>query len=87
MPSLKTQASWAPLISAMQESLQEEWGLKIQALCPDSRLKSAFYGVRKAYAPEFDSLSLLATGTPGVFLIYHPARKEAQDGEREEGLD
>lgn len=76
--------SWAPLIEAMKSSLAEEWGVKIKFFGPDSRIKNAFYELRKEF-PEFANLSLLLTPREGEYLIYHPAQGES-DAQRENRL-
>lgn len=83
MVSNKKLLAWTPLLTAMQKSISEEFGVRIRVFSPESRIKAAFYSLRKEYSPSFDSLSLLATSTPQEYLIYHPSLKGKEDGERE----
>lgn len=74
----------ASLISAMQQATKEYRGVKI--FVPEiqvPKLKRLFYQC-KAANPSFESLSLLATANPSVFLIYHEPEEEIPNGYRME---
>lgn len=83
--SNKKLLSWATLIQAMKQALDEEWGVKVQVFSPPNRLKAAFYELRKEFSPEFDGLSLLSTPHEGEYLIYHPGKGNS-NGEREDRM-
>lgn len=83
--STKKLLSWAPLIEAMKQSLLEDYGVKIKFFGPDSRIKQAFYGIKREFE-EFSSLSLLLTPLEGEYLIYHPSEETTDASERENGV-
>ena len=85
MPSAKKLASLAPLLEAMYKAKTEDWGIKIKLFSPKAKLKASFYELRRLYLEDFESLQLLETSDPSVFLIFHQ-KEEPEDGEREDRM-
>ena len=78
--SAKRSLAYLQLELAMRKALESSWGVKVRVLSSNvSTVKATFYLLKKEL-PELESLSLLSTLDPRVFLIYHPERES--DGDR-----